>query len=159
MAVITGYIDSKSQEKKASDKVWEKARGLYTGENGELLQTVQIYTLAQYTVCIEGQLWERQGEEAGKRRREEKQRRSREEREGRKGGRRGRKERQGGEGGRRGKEEREGREAGRRGRKERQGGEGGKRGREEREGREVGRRETLGHTGHIYVCMLHTYML
>ena len=145
MAAITGYIDSRSHEKKASDELWEKARGLYTGGNGELLQTVQIYTLTQYTVCIEGQLWERQGEEAGKRRREEKQRRSREESEG-------------GEGGTKGREERQEREAGRRGREERQEREAGRRGREEREGREVGRRETLGHTGHIYVCMLHTYM-
>ena len=64
MAAINGYIDRRSEEKKASGKVWEEAGGLYTGENGELLLTVQIYTL-HYIVkgnCGRGRE-ERQGRE------------------------------------------------------------------------------------------------
>ena len=126
MAAINGYIDRRSEEKKASGKVWEEAGGgLYTGENGVLLQTVQIYTL-HYILrgnCGRGRE-ERQGRDAGKRgreerrKREEKKRRRREERQGRELERRGREERQGGEGGRRSRGE-----AGRAGRKERHGGE------------------------------------
>ena len=77
MAAINGYIDRRSEEKKASGKVWEEAGGLYTGENGVLLQTVQIYTLHMHNVqyilrgnCGRGRE-ERQGRDAGKRGREE----------------------------------------------------------------------------------------
>ena len=108
----------------------EKARVLYTDENGKLLQNTHY---AQYTVYIEGQLWERQGREGGRRSRGEV-------------GRIGREEREGGKGRGRDREERQEREAERRGREERQGG-------------EVERREALGHTGHIIIheYAIHTY--
>ena len=115
MAAINGYIDRRSEEKKASGKVWEEAGGLYTGENGELLQTVQIYTLLMHNVqyilrgnCGRGRekgcTEEKEAGEAEERERVERGRRGREEREeeweGGEGQRRSREERKGGEGGR-----------------------------------------------------------
>ena len=80
MAAINGYIDRRSEEKKASGKVWEEAGGLYTGENGVLLQTVQIYTLHTHNVqyILRGNCGEVERRGARKRRRQEKQRRGRE---------------------------------------------------------------------------------
>ena len=127
MAAINGYIDRRSEEKKASGKVWEEAGGLYTGENGVLLQTVQIYTL-HYILrgnCGRGRekgcMEEKEAGEAEERERVERGRRGR--RSGRRGRRRGR---------RSGREERE---------EEWEGGEGGRRSREERKGGEGGRRD------------------
>ena len=124
MAAINGYIDRRSEEKKASGKVWEEAGGLYTGENGVLLQTVQIYTLHMHNVqyilrgnCGRGRekgcTEEKEAEEAEERERVERGRRGRDEREGGKGGEGGRREEwEGGEAGRKGREEREGGEEG-----------------------------------------------
>ena len=156
MAAINGYIDRRSEEKKTSGKVWEEAGGLYTGENGVLLLTVQIYTLHMHNVqyilrgnCGRGRekgcTEERGVGEAEERERVERGRRGREEREEREGGEGGREGGEGGRRGRRGREEREGgerrgRRSGREEREEWEGGDGG-RSRKERKGGEGGRRD------------------